>query len=72
MICRCFGRSFDLATIARRVGQTADLMVGLPDYDTYVAHVSTRHPETEVMSREAFFRDRQAARYATRGNLRCC
>jgi uncharacterized short protein YbdD (DUF466 family) len=72
MICQCFGRSFDLSAIVRRVSQTADLMVGLPDYDTYVAHVTARHPEIEAMTREAFFRERQAARYGAKGNLRCC
>ena len=72
MICQCFGRSFDLSAIARRIGQTTDLMVGLPDYDTYVAHITARHPDAEVMSREMFFRERQAARYGANGSLRCC
>jgi uncharacterized short protein YbdD (DUF466 family) len=72
MICQCFGRSFDISAIARRVGQTADLMVGLPDYDTYVAHITARHPDTQVMSRKTFFRDRQTARYATKGSFKCC
>jgi uncharacterized short protein YbdD (DUF466 family) len=72
MICQCFGRSFDISVIARRVRLTADLMVGLPDYDTYVAHIKALHPDTEVMSRDAFFRERQAARYGANGSLRCC
>jgi uncharacterized short protein YbdD (DUF466 family) len=65
MICQCFGRSFDISVIARRVRLTAD-------YDTYVAHIKALHPDTEVMSRDAFFRERQAARYGANGSLRCC
>jgi uncharacterized short protein YbdD (DUF466 family) len=72
-------------TLARRVlerlrrwyrlaTQTAHLMVGLPDYATYVEHRQRHHPGEPVMSREAFFRDSQARRYepvAGRG-MRCC
>jgi uncharacterized short protein YbdD (DUF466 family) len=72
MICRCFGRSIDFSGIGKRIAETADLMVGLPDYDAYVAHVSARHGEAEAMSREAFFRERQAARYGAGGGFRCC
>jgi uncharacterized short protein YbdD (DUF466 family) len=72
MICRCFGRSFDLGQIGRRLSETADLMVGLPDYDAYLAHFTARHPEADAMTREAFFRERQAARYGARGGFRCC
>jgi len=48
-------------------------MIGVPDYDTYVAHVKKTHPEQEPMSWDAFFRNRQDARYggSTKG-FRCC
>ncbi len=72
MICRCFGRSLDLALAARRVGQTARAMVGVADYDAYLAHMAANHPDRAAMTREAFFRDRQAARYGGGGTLRCC
>ena len=39
--------------------RTARLMVGVPDYGQYVAHMRATHPELEPMSYEAFFRDRQ-------------
>lgn len=45
--------------------------VGLPDYDTYVAHVRVRHPDAVPMDREAFFRERMQARYG-KGRSRCC
>jgi len=44
--------------------QTARLMVGIPDYDTYVAHRRAHHPREPVMSYGEFFRERQKARYA--------
>ncbi len=72
MICRCFGQTLDLAALRRRLGETAHLMVGQPDYATYVAHVSATHPERAIMTRDEFFREREAARFGTRGNLRCC
>jgi uncharacterized short protein YbdD (DUF466 family) len=72
MICRCFGRSIDLVQVGRRLTEAADLMVGVPDYDAYRAHVAANHPDAMAMSREAFFRDRQAARYGAGGRFRCC
>ena len=55
------------------VAQTARLMVGVPDYETYVAHRRTSHPGQPVMSYEEFFRERQEARYAVgKGRFRGC
>jgi uncharacterized short protein YbdD (DUF466 family) len=60
-------------TILRRLAETARLMVGVPDYDRYVAHRREHHPGEPVMSYEDFFRERQGNRYATgKGNLRGC
>lgn len=56
-----------------RAVQTARLMVGVPDYDTYVAHRKAHHLGEPVMSYTEFFRERQKARYATeKGRLRGC
>ena len=57
----------DLVTAGRFVRQTFRLMVGVPDYDTYVAHRKARHPDEPIMSYEAFFRERQQARYGGKG-----
>ena len=55
------------------VSQTARLMVGVPDYPTYVAHRKANHPGQPIMSYEEFFRERQSARYDVRkGRLRGC
>lgn len=57
----------------RRAVETARLMVGVPDYDAYVAHRQARHPGEPVMSYTEFFRERQQARYACeKGRLRGC
>ena len=54
--------------------QTARLMVGVPDYETYVTHRRTKHPDQPVMmTYEEFFRERQEARYAVgKGRFRGC
>ena len=53
--------------------QTARLMVGVPDYDTYVAHRKMQHPEAPIMSYVEFFRERQKARYACeKGRFKGC
>lgn len=50
---------------------TARLALGIPDYDRYVLHVRTMHPDAQPMSRDAFHRERMEARYAP-GRSRCC
>jgi uncharacterized short protein YbdD (DUF466 family) len=55
------------------VVKTARLMVGVPDYDNYVAHWKTVHPDQPIMTYKEFFRERQDARYAIgKGRFRCC
>ncbi|UXI67141.1 YbdD/YjiX family protein [Tahibacter amnicola] len=51
--------------------QMARLIVGIPDYDTYVAHLRRHHPDRTPLSYEAFFAERQVARYG-KGRSRCC
>jgi len=46
-----------------RARQTARLMIGIPDYDTYVEHRKTFHPGEPIMSYEEFFFERQRVRY---------
>jgi uncharacterized short protein YbdD (DUF466 family) len=60
-----------LEKLGKYLGQAASLMVGLPDYDAYVEHMRSTHPDQPPMSYEAFFRDRQEARYGG-GEGRCC
>ena len=64
----------DLSRMGKYLGQAARMLVGMPDYDTYLAHMQSNHPEQTPMSYEAFFRERQDARYGGgKGRpVRCC
>ena len=55
------------ASIARIV----KTIIGVPDYERYVAHQRNAHPGCELLSREAFMRDRLEARYNRPGS-KCC
>jgi len=52
------------ACILRRV-------IGVPDYDLYLAHVHANHPGAEPMSRDEFMRQRLVDKYSRPGS-RCC
>jgi uncharacterized short protein YbdD (DUF466 family) len=53
--------------------RTARLMVGIPDYETYVRHRRTNHPGLPIMTYEEFFRERQEARYDVgKGRFKGC
>lgn len=58
----------------RYLAQSFRLMVGVPDYDAYCAHMAATHPDQPPMSYEDFFRERQQARYGGgNGRMgRCC
>ena len=53
--------------------RTARLMIGVPDYETYVAHRQAKHPDQPIMTYVEFFRERQQARYVVgKGRFRGC
>jgi uncharacterized short protein YbdD (DUF466 family) len=56
----------------RYLAQSLRLMVGLPDYDAYLTHMHSTHPDQAPMTFEAFFRERQQARYGNGRAGRCC
>ena len=63
----------NLAKAGKYLGQAARLMVGVPDYDTYVQHMRLTHPEQIPMSYEEFYKERVEARYGGKnGSSRCC
>jgi uncharacterized short protein YbdD (DUF466 family) len=62
----------ELAQAGRYLGQSMRLMVGLPEYSVYVSHMEATHPEQTPMSYEAFFRERQEARYGGAGKRGGC
>jgi uncharacterized short protein YbdD (DUF466 family) len=65
MLSMTIKRSFGL------VGQSLRLMVGVPEYGAYTAHMRDRHPDQAVMTYQEFFRERQTARYGGKVG-RCC
>ncbi len=62
-----------LRDAARKVVQTCRLMVGIHDYEYYLDHMRSRHPEATPLSREAFYRYCLEARFpsAERSGSRC-
>ena len=55
----------------RRCVTAARRVIGVPDYDAYIAHLRIRHPEKSLPTRAEFFAERQQVRYAG-GAGRCC
>ena len=63
----------ELAKAGRYLGQRMRLMVGLPEYDAYVARMERTHPGDPLMSYDEFFRERQDARFGGAGKgAGCC
>ena len=60
-----------LGQAKKYLGQAAKMLIGIPDYDNYVEHMKTNHPEKPYMTYEEFFRERQEARYGSGGSS-CC
>ena len=52
------------ACVVRRI-------IGVPDYERYVAHVRAHHPGTEPMTETEFIQQRLTDRYSRPGT-RCC
>ncbi|CAG9613550.1 hypothetical protein BACCIP111899_02765 [Bacillus rhizoplanae] len=54
--------------------QFISLLVGVPSYEKYVAHMKQKHPNEIVLSRKQFFAEAQEARFnAKDGKVsRCC
>jgi uncharacterized short protein YbdD (DUF466 family) len=67
MICTCFGKTLDFTVAAA----TARAVLGLPDYNAYLAHLAQTHPDLSPPDKATFFRTRQAARFGTCG-FKCC
>jgi uncharacterized short protein YbdD (DUF466 family) len=60
-----------LASFWRKAVQTARLAIGVPDYDVYLAHMQSHHPDRRAMSYTEFFNERQQKRYGN-GRTGCC
>jgi uncharacterized short protein YbdD (DUF466 family) len=54
-----------------RAGAVLRAVAGVPDYERYLAHMRTHHPEAAPLSRDDFARMRMAERYEKPGS-KCC
>jgi uncharacterized short protein YbdD (DUF466 family) len=54
-----------------QIGNVVRRIVGIPDYDAYVAHQRTHHPDAEPLSRDEFLRKCWDEKYSRPGH-RCC
>jgi uncharacterized short protein YbdD (DUF466 family) len=54
-----------------RVAKVVRRIIGVPDYDRYVAHLHAHHPEATPMCRQDFERQRIQDKYSRPGG-RCC
>jgi uncharacterized short protein YbdD (DUF466 family) len=65
------GFASDARERLERVACVIRRVIGVPDYDRYVAHLLAHHPDERPMAREEFIRERQVDRYSRPGS-RCC
>lgn len=61
----------DLRAAFRRALATLRRVAGMPDYQAYLAHHASHHPQTAPQSEREFFAAFVAARYGN-GPTRCC
>ena len=54
-----------------RIARVLRTICGAPDYERYLAHVRSAHPEATPLPRDEWIRQRLEARYSTPGS-RCC
>jgi uncharacterized short protein YbdD (DUF466 family) len=52
-----------ITALWQKLRQTGALMVGVPDYARYVAHMREVHPELAPLSEAEFVKGRMEARY---------
>lgn len=67
-------RFTSLRPLLRQLSHAGRMLVGMPDYEVYRQHMQSMHPEKPLMDYQAFFRERQQARYGGgKGRpIRCC
>ncbi|MFB2539691.1 MULTISPECIES: YbdD/YjiX family protein [unclassified Acinetobacter] len=64
-----------IAVIWQRLQQSFRLMVGVPDYETYLEHMRTHHPDMTPMDEKTFHQHCIDSRYpSANGKVRrmCC
>jgi len=64
-------RPASLRSRLQRVVAVVRRIIGVPDYDEYLAHMQRQFPDCTPMDERTFERERMAARYRMPGS-RCC
>jgi uncharacterized short protein YbdD (DUF466 family) len=59
-----------LLELLTRIAAVTRRILGVPDYDRYVAHIQAAHPGQAPMTEEEFFRERLEGR--AKPGSRCC
>ncbi len=53
--------------------EALDRLLGLPNYERYLEHMRSTHPDQPVLSRRAFYDQAQTSRYESGSDRpRCC
>ena len=60
-----------LALALRRLGDLAQAVLGVPNYERYLAHMRAHHPGEAPMTASEFARERMESRYSRPGG-KCC
>jgi uncharacterized short protein YbdD (DUF466 family) len=60
-----------IVTVWQKLRQTGALMVGVPDYAHYVAHMREAHPDLPPLTEAEFVQSRMEARYGGKGAGKC-
>jgi uncharacterized short protein YbdD (DUF466 family) len=66
MDCLC-----QLSNGLKRTARLLNVVIGVGDYDAYLAHMQAKHPDVTPLDRAGFVAARQEARFAG-GGMRCC
>ena len=61
----------NVATTWARLRTFGAMLVGVPDYDAYRAHMAGKHPELTPLTREQFVRSRMEARLGAKTPGKC-
>jgi uncharacterized short protein YbdD (DUF466 family) len=60
-----------LVVLVAGVARTLRAILGVPDYDRYIEHCRSRHPDAQPMTRDQFAKDLLERKYSRPGS-RCC
>jgi uncharacterized short protein YbdD (DUF466 family) len=65
------GRKVSLSDRLRAIRRAYRQLIGIPDYESYLAHMAERHPDEPVISRREFCARTIDRKYG-KGGSRCC